>query len=200
MSKVSVSKAALLTGKSKETINLATNSGKISYTLNQSGHKVIDIAELERVYPLVKSMDEIEESGKVSNSQPDTNSDASDKDAQIALLRLKLESAQMLNETLTSERQRERNQLENEIENLRSSLEKSQDQHSKAMLLITDQSSSKNDDLEMTMRALENRISNQEAVTEEQKKRELRIRKKYRQMKEALEEEKQKSFLKKIFG
>ena len=46
MSKVTVREAALLTGKSRETINAATKDGTISYTHNEKNHKVIDISEL----------------------------------------------------------------------------------------------------------------------------------------------------------
>jgi hypothetical protein len=50
MSKVSVLKAADLTGKSKQTILRAMKSGRLSYELDDQGEKIVDLSELERVY------------------------------------------------------------------------------------------------------------------------------------------------------
>lgn len=50
MAKVSVLKAADLSGKSKATIMRAMNSGRLSFEINETGEKVIDTSELERVY------------------------------------------------------------------------------------------------------------------------------------------------------
>jgi len=161
LSKVTVKQAASLTGKSRETINTATNSGLLSYSLNSRNHKVLDIAELERVFPLVKTMAELgQQSEPVSNSQ--TPSDP-DSNAEAMLLREKLSNSEQLREMLTQERDRERRQFEAELETLRSSLEKSQEQHNKALLLITDQSQGKQDEWGQTIRQLESKIANQAA-------------------------------------
>lgn len=138
MSQVTVRIASELSGKSRETINKATKDGTLSFSLNSKRHKVIEIVELERVYPLVKSMDEINTpSVPIRTSNVASESDTREE---LAVTRQKLTNSEALRETLTAERERERRQLESEIENLRSSLEKSQDQHNKALLLITDQS------------------------------------------------------------
>lgn len=139
MSNVTVREAALLTGKSRETINAATKDGTISYTHNEKNHKVIDISELQRVYPIVKSIEEIERSGTVKYSQNRTNNGQSDLKGELAVLKERLEGLVREREYLTKERIRERRQLESEIDNLRSSLERAQGQHTKAMLLLTDQ-------------------------------------------------------------
>lgn len=139
MSKVSVREAALLTGKSRETINTATKDGTISFTLNEKNHKVIDISELQRVYPIVNSMEEIQKSDTVKSSQNRTVNGQSDLEKDLAVMKERLESLTREKDHLTEERNRERRQLESEIENLRSSLERSQEQHNKAMLLLTDQ-------------------------------------------------------------
>lgn len=145
--KVSVREAALLTGKSRETINTATKDGVLSFTLNERNHKVIDIAELERVYPLVKTMADLELSENVSPDVDLTGEGPSDLREQVAVLHERLQSAarekeflQAERETLKGERERERRQFEEQIEILRTSLEKTQDQHGKAMLLLTHQS------------------------------------------------------------
>lgn len=50
MAKVGAQRAAVLTGKSKSTIQRAMNSGKLSYELDQNKRRVIDVSELERVF------------------------------------------------------------------------------------------------------------------------------------------------------
>lgn len=142
--KVSVKEAALLTGKSRETINTATKDGVLSFTLNERNHKVIDIAELERVYPLVKTMSDLEPSGVVRPDSDLTEGRPSDLREQVAVLHERLQSAakereflQSERDTLKTERERERRQFEEQIEILRTSLEKAQDQHGKAMLMLT---------------------------------------------------------------
>ena len=137
--KVSVRQAAKLTGKSRETINTATNDGIISCTLNERGHKVIDIAELQRVYPIVHTMEEIEQSEAVKSDSKLTVNQSSEAQAELAMLRERADRLTKENELLLSERRRERSQLESEIENLRETLERSQQQQKQTMLLLTDQ-------------------------------------------------------------
>lgn len=50
MAKVGAQRAAVLTGRSKSTIQRAMNSGKLSYSLDQNDRRVIDVSELERVF------------------------------------------------------------------------------------------------------------------------------------------------------
>jgi len=165
VSKVTVREAAKLTGKSRETINTATREGTLSFSLNSRKHKVIDISELERVYPLVKTMDEIKQVSDAVNASPGASE--SDVSSELAVMRQKLASSEAMREVLATERERERRQLESEIENLRSSLEKSQDQHNKALLLITDQSKQAKErggDWEVAARKLREKIANQETM------------------------------------
>jgi hypothetical protein len=50
MTNVTLKKACELTGKSKRTIQRYMASGKLSYTTNRQGNKVINVAELIRVF------------------------------------------------------------------------------------------------------------------------------------------------------
>lgn len=52
MAKVGAKRAAELTGKSKSTIQRAMKSGKISYEIDDTGRRLIDVSELERAYGL----------------------------------------------------------------------------------------------------------------------------------------------------
>lgn len=162
MSKVSVSQAAKLTGKSRETINKATQTGALTYSLNAAKRKEIDVAELQRVYQLVTTIDALQEaSGPVKPAAPVSGSDSG---AQNAELMAKLASSERTIELIQSERDRERRQLESEIENLRSSLQRSQEQHGRALLLITDQSQpDRGEEWKAAIAGLEKRIANQEA-------------------------------------
>src|SRR5687767_2874746 len=138
MSKVSVRQAAWLTGKSRETINTASKQGKLSFSLNSSNQKVIDVAELERVYPLVRSMNEVEKevSGDVSE-RPGPDNGPSDLRQELAVLRERVQGLTTERDLVKAERERERRQLESEIEHLRDSLKAEQENQSKAMLLLT---------------------------------------------------------------
>lgn len=137
MSQVTVRQAALLAGKSRDTINVATKEGTLSFTLNPKGHKVINVAELERVFPLVKTMDDLDKPQAAVGSRPNVSD--SDVRMELALIRERLKHSQQLFDTMSIERGRERSQLESEIENLRDSLEKAQDQQTKMQLMLTDQ-------------------------------------------------------------
>jgi chromosome segregation ATPase len=195
MSKITVRQAAKLTGKSRETINTATRDGTLSYTLNAQKHKVIDISELERVYPLVKTFDDLKsESGAVRKRPAASDSDANEE---IAVLRQKLAGSEAMRESLTAERDRERRQLEGDIEHLRSSLEKAQEQHSKALLLITDQTNRAKDragDWQDAIDKLKQQIANQETALE---KRLADVRQQSKR--EAIDEIKSKPWWKVIF-
>ena len=201
MSKVTVKQAAQLTGKTKETINKATNTGKLSFSLNASGHKVIDVSELERIYTLVLSVDELGKHCKqVSRRQVESDSDIT---AEVAVLREKLASSERMKEQLIAERERERRQLESEIDTLRSSLEKSQDQHGKALLLITDQSKDTTDgvgDWEKSYKGLEKRLANHEDRLRKEREERAALRKKAERYKQALESERRKPFWQRLLG
>ena len=178
MSKLSVRECALISQKARDTINTATNNGTLSYTINAKGHKEIDISELERVYPLVRSIDEIRTSEPVRTGPDRTTGDLP---AQLAELRARLEGVENERDLLRDERSRERRQLEAEIENLRSSLEKSQQQNERVTLLLTDQRKSeegrdvgerkKMDEFQLTLELLkrQNKIIHRQLKTQQEK-------------------------------
>lgn len=198
MSKVSVSQAAKLTGKSRETINKATQTGALAYSRGSGNRKEIDVAELQRVYKLVTTMDALEAASAPVKSASALSE--SDNRVENAELRAKLASSERTIEMLSAERDRERRQLESEIDNLRSSLEKAQDQHGKALLLITDQSSqsqSKKDDWDKALRALEARLASYE---KEQRETKDAAKRKIALLQRALEQERSKSLWRRLFA
>lgn len=199
MSKVSVREAALLTGKSRETINTATKDGTISFTLNEKNHKVIDISELQRVYPIINSMEEIQKSDTVKSSQNRTVNGQSDLEKDLAVMKERLESLTREKDHLTEERNRERRQLESEIENLRSSLERSQEQHNKAMLLLTDQRKSE-EKRGLIENERDKRLEALELKIKELRSQNKRIFRHSQEQKKQLSELKAQSLWKRLFG
>ena len=55
--KITIAEAAKLTGKSVPTLHRHTNCGKLSFSKNEKGEKVVDIAELERCYGTLKTLE-----------------------------------------------------------------------------------------------------------------------------------------------
>lgn len=109
MAKVGAQRAAVLTGKSKSTIQRAMNSGKLSYALDQNDRRVIDVSELERVFGIKP---ESLNAGAAANSQTEVDSDI-DKERlalEIKLLELRLENAQEQIEDLRDQRDKWENQ------------------------------------------------------------------------------------------
>ncbi len=72
MAKVGAQRAAVLTGKSKSTIQRAMKSGKLSYSLDQNKRRVIDVAELERVFGVKQESLKIGGDKKAEANAPDT--------------------------------------------------------------------------------------------------------------------------------
>ena len=70
MAKVGAQRAAVLTGKSKSTIQRAMNSGKLSYELDQNKRRIIDVSELERVFGIVQTAPQPSPSSKKAASSP----------------------------------------------------------------------------------------------------------------------------------
>lgn len=163
MSQVTIAEAAALTNRSRETINYATRQGRLSYSRNAQKWKVVELSELDRVFPLVKTLDELREEEAAENDGPAPPADAA--------LKERLRHSESVRQSLAEERERERRQLTAEIESLRESLErahdclrKSQDEHGRALLMLTDQSQTRADaaaNWESTLRRLETRIANE---------------------------------------
>ena len=60
---VTVSKGASLVGLSPPTLYNDTNSGKLPYSVNKAGRKIIDVADLEDVYGIeIEELEELKQS------------------------------------------------------------------------------------------------------------------------------------------
>ncbi len=109
MAKVTLQRAAELTGKARSTIHRAMKSGKLSFERDATGTRLIDVAELERVFGLPPQPSE-ERNGAAELQRHDMH---------LVELRLQLElertKATMLEERLRDmrdERDRWRSQAE----------------------------------------------------------------------------------------
>ncbi|MGH1378004.1 MAG: entry exclusion 1 domain-containing protein [Alphaproteobacteria bacterium] len=104
MAKVGAQRAAVLTGKSKSTIQRAMNSGKLSFELDQNKRRVIDVSELERVFGIKQ-----QETKASEPKQADTReiTDAVEKERmkmQIKMLEQQLQVSDERLSDLTSQR------------------------------------------------------------------------------------------------
>ena len=95
MAKVGAQRAAVLTGKSKSTIQRAMNSGKISFELDSNRRRVVDVSELERVFG-IKQQEAQQASKKSVMPDADVVADAVEKERmrmQIKMLEKQLSVA-----------------------------------------------------------------------------------------------------------
>lgn len=114
MAKVGAQRAAVLTGKSKSTIQRAMNSGKLSYSLDQNDRRVIDVSELERVFGIRPESLQAQAAGTSgslrSASGPEADIEKERLALEIKLLELRLENAQDQIDDLKEQRNKWENQ------------------------------------------------------------------------------------------
>ena len=184
--KVSITKAAKLAGVSRTTLYNDMNSGKLTYIASGKNKKVIDVAELERVYGSLTVQDNDQPSTTVKTEQKPTTSKAESDTAliELAVLRERLE-------TLETERKREREQFEERIEQLQETLNKTQDNQTKTTLLLEHYTKEgRGGEWEKAIKTLEDRIGNQEKIARRQRAA----------LEKELEEERSKGFFERLFG
>lgn len=176
--KISVSNAAKMVGVSRATFYRHIDEKSITTEQDNRGNKVIDVAELIRIYgDSLKTLEDIEAAKKLKKDKSETTQDSKNLSIESELLKDKLKN-------LESEREREREQLTNQIEDLKTRLEKTEEQRIKSeeqkdrlTLMLTDQRSEKDTikekeetqaqkfvDLEKTIQELKNQ---QEALLSE---------------------------------
>ncbi|MCK5285507.1 MAG: hypothetical protein KAJ86_07990 [Alphaproteobacteria bacterium] len=222
---VSISKAHKMTGVARSTIYKDIDEGKLSCTTSARGKKTIMVSELQRVYGDIKldNQDKTEPKNKVSSNvvseKKRTQTTNSSNTNQIAVLQERIESLtlRMQNkeefiEDLKEERRKNRSMFEEQVDNLKEALGKAQDGYNQVTKLLEHNPiENDNNDWKKSIKALEDRIANQEKTAEEKSKKETKekedlqakLKEKEKTMKEqqeALELEKSKSFLHKLFG
>jgi len=140
MAIVSISKAAKMVRKGRQTLYNHNEKGKLSFTKDDEGKAGIDTSELERVYgKLYMPATEVETVGQgqdivkldTSRQVETVEKDSLDKGLQSEIDRIK----ELLDNEKT-ERSRERRQAEDLIEDLRKQRDKWEGQASAAMLRL----------------------------------------------------------------
>lgn len=211
---VSITEAATLANVSRTTLYNDMNTGKITFVSNGKNKKVIDVAELERVYGSLNISDNKQTSSSVKIEQ---NFTKKGEDVAVPLVELAVLRERV--ETLEIERKRERTQFEERIEQLQETLNKSQENQNKTTLLLEHYTKEgAGGDWQKSLKALEDRIANQEAAVQEKialeaektakeakKNEELQTQleekeKILAEKEEALALEKKKSFVHKLLG
>lgn len=162
------------------------NSGKLTYISSGKNKKVIDVSELERVYGSLN----LENSTKASNTVNTEQNFTKEKgDQSITLIELAVLRERL--DTLETERKREREQFEQRIEQLQDTLNKAQENQGKTTLLLEHYTKEgRGVEWEKALKSIEERISNQEKVAQEEKE----------ELERLLDEEKSKGFFERLFG
>jgi len=211
--KYSISEAARIAGVTRKTLYKHIDKKPISTEQDENGRLVIDASELMRVYGDQCRFNH-ENDNKESVSSTQVSTDVSTQDSiEIAVARKELEM-------LKTQMATERDSFEEQIDYLRKKLDEATSESRKLTALITDQSSKNDTDnsWQKSLKALEDRIANQEAAVQEKialeaektakeakEKEELKaqLEEKERilaEKEEALALEKKKSFVHKLLG
>ena len=194
---LSMSEAAKMVGLTRPTFYRKVDELGISVN-EDGGKKRVDVSELIRVFGNDFTMNK-EESKMSKNTSTDKSTDTSQNiDARIAVLEAELKMERELRE-----------EIKDEIIYFKEQIALEKEEKKKITLLLEDHrdKDEKGGAWEKSIRALEQRLANQEKAAKEREEKEQklldenkRIRQAYTQQKKALEEEKSKSLWKKLFG
>ena len=217
---VTISKASQMAGVSRATIYNDIESGTLSIELGAKGRKMVDVSELTRVYKTLKNPDD-DDNSKTVKTDKKRDSKVPEQSNKVAVLQERLEAQKKHSELLEDllekekeERLRERDASKEFEEYFKTQIENQSESIKNFTRLLEDQrgdTSDTNNDWEKSIKALEDRIANQEKVAQEKaetldkEKEELKAQleekeKILKEEQEALELEKSKSFLHKLFG
>ena len=180
--KLTLGQAAKEAGISKPSLSAAIKKGRLSAVKNDAGVYQIDPAELFRVYPRTGE----------PNSKPNTkalpppNPKSSADSEGLGLL--------------LAEKDASIRRLEEEKDAIREDLKEQREQAKRVTMLLEDKQKNGAGEWEQSFRALESRMANQEAAARETKEREQKILRQNRALKNALEQERTKTFWQKLFG
>lgn len=175
----SISAAARIIDKSRATVSRNMKSGKLTYTLDRDGNKVVDASELLRVYG--------DEGCDFDRSQTSSKTVRSESMAQATVGFGKLEE-QYLARIKTMEKQNEK---------LEEIVDKQIETYAQSLKLLEDRSS-KTDDWKTALQEMEKNLLNQSQrklseIEERHKKHVVRLR-------QELEAERKKPFFKRLLG
>lgn len=216
---VSISKAAEMVSITRATLYRHIDKKGISVDKDDDGNPKIDISELIRVYgDKVKTLDTVNTNDTDIKTdtppikQDNTPNKAAGNNVELEVLKERVKHLELNNSKTDEERKREREQFEERIEQLQDTLSKAQENQSKTTLLLEHYTKEGNGgDWEKSIKALEERIANQEKAAIEKAEKEAEEKNEFqkkldeqakllKEKEEALELEKSKSFIHRMLG
>jgi len=190
--KLTLGQASKEAGISKPSLSAAIKKGRLSAYKNDAGTYEIDPAELFRVYPRKANTNMEANTNTLPLTNPRKLTEKGDIGHVLGLLLVERDK-------LIVEKERAIERLEDEKDKIRDDLQDQKEQ-TKRMTQLLEHKSSGGGEWEKSLKALENRISNQERTAKETAEKEQKIIRQNRELKKALDEERNKSFFKKLFG
>ncbi len=191
--KLTLGQAAKEVGISKPSLSAAIKKGRVSAKKNDSGTYEIDPAELFRVYPPRANTNTVSHSETLPSANPQRNGQKPGNSEVLGLLLAERDK-------LIAEKDKSIGRLEHEKDQIRQDLEDQKDQAKRITMLLEDKSNDGAGDWGSSLKALEQRIANQEQQQKTEKERAQKILQQNRALKKALDAEKNKSILQKLFG
>tara|TARA_R110001592_G_scaffold90460_2_gene265946 strand:- start:10975 stop:11574 length:600 start_codon:yes stop_codon:yes gene_type:complete len=198
--KLTLGQAAKEAGISKPSLSAAIKKGRLSASKNDSGVYEIDPAELFRVYPKKQEANPLDNSSSLTltNGKKSVSSGVNKEVLDLLLAE---------RDKLLEEKDKTIKRLEEEKSEIREDLQDQKDQSKRITLLLENQSSKGAGDWEKGLKALEERIANQEKSAKEIEDKALKLEEENRKLKkmvttkeQALKEEKSKGFFKRLLG
>lgn len=157
-----ITAAHRITGKSRTTIQKHLKRGKLAYEQGDDGVKMIDAAELIRVYGDACDFSRAQNGVAATQAQPPAPE----------AVRTELHTLRDRMDTLVEERRREREQLQAQIDHLQDALQRAQEGGNRALHLLEDRSGG--GDWQDAVASLEARLTTQQGQADEQAKRQAR--------------------------
>jgi hypothetical protein len=188
-----ITAASRIAGISRNTLKSHMAAGKVSYVKNDAGEKLIDGAELVRVYGNDLNFGQTDPSTPLATARAAA---VSPLGSQVSAI--ELASLQKQLDIINEERQREREQLQERIDHLQKSLESALDGNKRMTLLLEHHQGG--GEWEKQLRGLEARLANQEKSHKEFEEFKLKSRQQLHRYKQALEQERKKTVWQKLFG
>lgn len=103
MALVGLKRASELTGKNQSTIHRAMKAGRLSYSLSDSGERLLDTSELTRLFP-AKSVDNVLRND--APAEPRNNAQAADLHARLTFMQQRIDGLEADKADLRAERDR----------------------------------------------------------------------------------------------
>jgi hypothetical protein len=103
MALVGLKRASELTGKNQSTIHRAMKAGRLSYSLSDSGERLLDTSELNRLFPVKNDDDALRNDAPAEHRN---DAQAADLRARLTLMQQRIDALEADKADLRSERDR----------------------------------------------------------------------------------------------